>query len=88
MDSCSKFVCHGEESDGDGGVANRDVMCVAMKTGVSVPHLVSNHPLSCTPPSAWHCALSVRTYGFSQKARYVDGQTWVRPFIKRVLAGD
>ena len=61
------------------GVANGDVMCVAMKTGVSVPHLVSNHPLICTRPSAWHCTLSVRIYRFSQKARYIDGQTWVRP---------
>jgi len=48
------------------GVANGDVMCVAMKTGVSVPHLVSNHPLICSPPSAWHCTL---LYALSQNIR-------------------
>ena len=70
------------------GVANGDVMCVAKKPRVSVPHLVSNHPLICSPPSAWHCTLSVRTCGFSQKARYVDAHTWVRSFIERLLTGD
>jgi hypothetical protein len=57
------------------GVTNGDVMCVAMKTGVPVPHLVSNHPLICSPPSAWHCTISVRKYGFTQKARSVEAQT-------------
>jgi hypothetical protein len=57
------------------GVTNEDVMSVAMKTGVPVPHLVSNHPLICSPPSAWHCTVSVRTYEFTQKPRYVEAQT-------------
>jgi hypothetical protein len=51
-----------------------DVMCVATKTGVSVPHVVSNHPLICLRPSAWHCTVSVITYGSSQDARYVEAR--------------
>ena len=69
----------------DGRVANGDVVCVAKKTSVSVPHFVSNHPLICSPPSAWHFMLSVR---FPQKARCVDAHTWVRSFIERLLTGD
>jgi hypothetical protein len=67
------------------GLANGNVMCVAIKTGVSVPHLVSNHPPICSPPSAWHCRLSVRTYGILAD---VDAQTWGRSFINRLLTRD